>query len=205
MAEIERKKEDNLDYIDDKFRVLTSSVQSKINYILGKNSSIQIENIGIYAASMAKQVCNFYKKNGVSLDEALTSDIVIYYFLYYKTVKADKVLSRYVDESKNRRLKLFTGIGSSSKLDIDSNCLKKYQKLKDEIFYFDLKRDIVSILESYLDNYPRKDEEYRRKVNTWINLYNLELSQLGISGRLGHRYFNESGQEKVLRKTKAYE
>ena len=199
------KKSDNLDYLNSKFGLLAMNIQSKIGFIAKRNTSVQLENIGIDAMNAVKCVCNYYRQHGFDLDESVTKDIVIYYYLYNRVSKANYFLSRYIDESKNNQKSVLYGISSFTMPGGNSKSLKKYQKIQDEVFYFELERDIVSIIEHYLDNYPKKDELYRKNVNKWISLYNSELEQLGIAERISHRYFNENGEEKeVIQKVKDY-
>lgn len=197
------------------FDIKTALIKQKIEYITSKNSNIRIDNIGINAGNTMRQVYGYYNKKGVADKNSLTLNMVVSY-IERTMIDAENFLNRYIDEfdpdnlvtDPVKGLELIFGSKIKKKLYImkrllttpripnqNSEYLKEYRNLQDNIFYFDLERDIVSIIDEDLDNYGNKDEWYKNDVNDWIDAYNKELELLEIPNRVSHRYFDDNGVE----------
>lgn len=213
-AKVEEKNK-VLDNYNLTFDIETARIKQKIDYIISRNPNIKIDNIGINAGNTMRQVYGYYNKKGLVDKNSLTRNMVVSY-IERTMIDAERTLNRYIDEfdpdnlvtNPFKALSLILGSKIKKRLYImkrslttpripnpDSEYLKEYQNLQSNIFYFDLERDIVSIIDEDLDNYGNKDEWYKNDVNDWIDAYNRELEILEIPNRVSHRYFDDNGVE----------
>ena len=216
--QLQKQKEERKDAYEYQNDISTRIIQERINHINRINKEIRITNIGINAGNIVRQIYGYYNRQGVSIDESVIIPIVKSY-ISSKTELAIQDLNDYIDEFEPDNLvtnpfkAINLVVGPKIKKEVykeaykvkrqlttkipteNSKYLDAYKQKQEELFYFDFQRDIVSLIDNYLDTYCIKDEWYKNDVNEWIDTYNDELKQLGINEKVEYRYFDKNGEE----------
>lgn len=200
MSDIKEKVDESFNMYNSQFEDLEEIVRNSIEYIHGIDPCISLGNIGSDASKVIKIIYDYYKEKGINFDISLTFEKVIDY-IYSIALDAKDLLLDYIDEYDPGNM--FTGQIREKRKHKDSelgiSCLEEYRYAEDQILCFDLDSDLIPILDEYLDIYPMKGTIYRLSVNSWIDYYNKELEQLGLSNRIDYRLFKKD-DVKVKRK-----
>ena len=184
MSDIKTKVDESFNMYNSQFEDLEDAVGSSLEYIKDIDPCIGLGNIGSDASKVIKIIYDYYKEKGVNPITSLSFEMVINY-IYYIAMDAKDLLLDYIDEFVPDNM--FTGQLRERRKqrdnDLNISCLEEYRFAEDQILCFDLDRDIVSIIDEYLE----ESDLPNNKINKWVDLYNSELDRLEISNRIEYR------------------
>ena len=182
--EIEREKEFRTDFVQKVY-----DIKKSIEKLTGGNYAIS--NIGIILNNKMVEIYQIYKKSHVSYAKSSLRIVLSFYFSEV-VLEAERSLQEYADNLSANISKISatnTKEELSEVLNQANPKLQEYEKLSDEVFNFDLNKDIIKAVEKDIEIHEQIEKEggynyYSDHPESVIEQYNQELEALGMTIRI---------------------